>query len=249
MSLLQSRTAIMRGVSPSMSRCELTFVERDVRAMLGRLGVRAVVLPAEPRLPDSVFVEDVAVVLDELAVTTFPGSPARRPEVPAVADVLARFGPVEFMCGPGTLDGGDVLRMGRTLFVGLTRRTTAEGAAELDAIVSRFGYSVIGVPVAASLHLKTACSPIGRGVLLANRAWFEADRLAAYEILDVDPSEPWAANTLLLDDTVVLAASAPRTRDRLAAAGFTVEALDISEFQKAEGGLSCLSLLMGASNA
>jgi dimethylargininase len=262
MTRLDGATVIVREVSPALASCALTYRAREpidvelARAQhhgyaeaLRRLGARVVALPAEPDLPDAVFVEDTAVVVDEVAVTTIPGSESRRMEVPSVADALARYRPVEFMVGPGTVDGGDVMRVGRTLYVGVSTRTSTEGACELRRRLAPYGYSVVEVDVGGSLHLKTACSFVGRGTVLANRNWFDAGRLDGLRVLDVEPTEPWAANTVRYGETVLASASAPVTCARLAAHGYAVLPVDISELQKAEAGLSCLSLILDAPRA
>jgi dimethylargininase len=249
-------TAITRAVSPAIVDCELSFIDRrpiDLAAaqkqhrayekLLTKLGARVISLPAEPDLPDSMFVEDPAIVLDELAVILPLGTETRRREAPSLARALARFRKLEAISLPGTLEGGDVLRVGRKLFVGLTRRSNAEGLRQLAAILAAHNYEVIAVPVTGCLHLKSAVTHLGRKTLLANRAWFDTTPLAGHEWIDVDPAEPHAANALALADTIVFPASFPRTRARIEARGFHVTSLDISELQKAESGLTCSSLL------
>jgi dimethylargininase len=250
--------AIVREVSPSIGDCELSFLNREPidvgRAVaqhrtycecLSQLGVRIVALPAEPSLPDAVFVEDTAVVVDEVAVITFPGAESRRPEVVAVAEALARFRPLEYMAGPGTLDGGDVLRVGRTFYVGQTARSNAVGADQLRAFLAPFGYTVKTVAVDGCLHLKSGVSCIAGNTVLANRKWVDAGELGDVEIVDVPESEPWAANTVAVAGTVILSSAFPETRRLLERRGYQVRSLDISEIQKAEGGLSCMSILLG----
>src|SRR6267142_2441671 len=144
---------------------------------------------------------------------------------------------------PGTLEGGDVLRIGRKLFAGLTRRSNAEGLRQLPAILAPHKYEVIAVPVTGCLHLKSAVTHIGGNTLLANRAWFDTVPFAAYDWIDVDPAEPHAANALAFGGTIIFPASFPRTHARLEAQGFHVTPIDISELQKAESGLTCSSLL------
>jgi len=252
---MPSPIAITREVSPSIAACELSYLDREPidverataqhRAYvecLSSLGLGVVVLPAQPALPDAVFVEDTAIVLDELAVVTFPGAESRRPEVLTIADALVRYRPLEFMPGPDTLDGGDVLRIGRTLYVGRTPRTSEGGIDWLRRTLAPHGYAVEGVDVSGCLHLKSGCSYVGRNTVLANRAWLDVDRIAGVEVLDV--AEPQAANTLLVGDTVLVSASFPETRARLESRGFAVRSLDISEIQKAEAGLTCMSLLL-----
>jgi len=253
-------TAITRTVSPAVIHCEISFIDRKpinlARAqeqhrayekLLEKLGARVISLPAEPNLPDSMFVEDPAIVLDELAVIMPLGTESRRPEAASLAQALSKFRKLEDVKLPGTLEGGDVLRIGRKLFVGLTKRSNAEGIRQLAAILAPHKYEVITVPVTGCLHLKSAVTYIGRNTLLANRAWFDNTPLAGYDWIDVDPAEPHAANALALGSTVIFPASFPRTRAHIEARGFHVTSLDISELQKAESGLTCSSLLFEAS--
>jgi dimethylargininase len=249
-------TAITRAVSPAIVNCELTFVARQpidlskgreqhraYERLLEKLGARVLSLPAEPDLPDSMFVEDPAIVLDELAVILPLGTESRRPEAASLAQALSKFRKLEYVSVPGTLEGGDVLRINRKLFAGLSSRTNAEGIRQLTAILAPHGYEVISVPVTGCLHLKSAVTYLGRNTLLANRAWFDPTPFAGYDWIDVAPEEPHAANALALGDTVIFPASFPLTRARLEARGFPVTSLDISELQKAESGLTCSSLL------
>jgi dimethylargininase len=192
------------------------------------------------------FVEDPAIVLDELAVILPLGTDSRRPEAASLAKALSAFRKLEYVNLPGTLEGGDVLRIARKLFVGLTRRSNAEGIRQLAAILAPHHYEVIVVPVTGCLHLKSAVTHVGGDTLLANRLMFDTKPLAGYDWIDVDPSEPHAANALAFGDTIIFPASFPRTRARLEAHGFHVTPLDISELQKAESGLTCSSLLFHA---
>ena len=254
--MLQMLTAITRAVSPAIVNCELSFIDRKpinlttalkqhhaYEKLLEQLGARVISLPAEPDLPDSMFVEDPAVVLDELAVILPLGTETRRREAASLAQALKKFRNLEHITLPGTLEGGDVLRIGRKLFVGLTKRSNAEGIRQLAAILAPCRYEVIVVPVTGCLHLKSAVTCLGRNTLLANRAWFDTAPFAEYECIDVDPAEPYAANALALGGTIIFPASFPRTRVRIEAHGFHVIPLDISELQKAESGLTCSSLL------
>lgn len=249
-------TAITRSVSPAIVNCELSFIPRQpinletARAqhlayeqLLEKLGARVVSLPAEPALPDSMFVEDPAIVLDELAVIFPLGTESRRPEAASLAQALFKFRRLEHVTLPGTLEGGDVLRIGRKLFVGLSKRSNAEGIRQLAAILVPYRYEVIAVPVTGCLHLKSAVTSLGRDTLLANRAWFDPAPFSGYDWIEVDPAEPHAANSLALVNTIIFPASFPRTRAHIEARGFHVTPLDISELQKAESGLTCSSLI------
>jgi dimethylargininase len=249
-------TAITRAVSPSLAQCELSFIPRQpidlakaqsqhqaYEKLLTDLGARVISLPAEPGLPDSMFVEDPALVLDELAVIFPLGAPSRRNEAASIARALQPFRKLHYVQLPGMLEGGDILRLGRGLFVGLTARSNRQGIEQLAAIVSPHGYRVTGVPTPACLHLKSAVTALDAHTLLANRDWFDSSFLPGYDWVDVDPSEPHAGNALALCGTVIFPASFPRTRDRIDARGLRVESLDISELQKAESGLTCSSLI------
>ena len=216
---------------------------RGYERLLEKLGARLISLPAEAMLPDSMFVEDPAVVLDELAVILPLGTPTRRAEAASLAQALSPFRKLEYVKSPGMLEGGDVLRIGRQLFVGLSRRTNKEGIRQLKAILEPRGYEVVGVPVRGCLHLKSAVTYLGRNTLLANREWFDVRAFDGYDFVDVAAEEAHAGNALALGDTVIFPASFPRTRARLEERGFCVTPLDISELQKAESGLTCSSLL------
>ncbi len=254
-------TAITRAVSPSIVNCELSFIDREpidlataeeqhhaYEQLLAKLGASVISLPAEPDLPDSMFVEDPAIVLDELAVILPLGTETRRREASSLAQALSRFRKLESITLPGTLEGGDVLRIGRKLFVGLTRRSNAEGIRQLAALLAPHDYEVIVVPVSGCLHLKSAVTHLGRNTLLANRAWFDTTSLSSFDWIDVDPGELHAANALALGGTVIFPRSFPRTGARIKARSFSVTPLDISELQKAESGLTCSSLLFESSS-
>jgi dimethylargininase len=249
-------TAITRAVSPAIANCELTFVARQpidlakargqhraYEQLLEKLGARVISLPAEPALPDSMFVEDPAIVLDELAVILPLGTESRRPEAASLAQALAKFRKLAYLTPPATLEGGDVLCIGRTLFVGLSSRTNVEGVRQLTEILAPHGYRVISLPVTGGLHLKSAVTQLGRNTLLANRAWFDAAPFAGYDWIDVAPEEPHAANALAVGDAIIFPASFPLTGARLEARNCPVTLIDISELQKAESGLTCSSLL------
>jgi|SRR5215467_11533083 len=249
-------TAITRAVSPAILRCELSFIDRQpidlararhqhqaYEVLLAKLGARVVSLPAEPNLPDSMFVEDPAIVLDEIAIILPLGTESRRPEALSLAEELAKYRKLAYVQLPGTLEGGDILRIGRKLFVGLTKRSNAEGIRQLKEIVRPHDYEVISVLVTGCLHLKSAVTWIADNTLLANRAWFDNTPFVDYDWIDVDPSEPHAANALALGGTIILPTSFPRTRGRIGSLDYRVTPLDISELQKAESGLTCSSLL------
>ena len=238
----QDLVAIVRDVASSIERCELTHISRepidlgrarlqheDYIAGLGRNGVEVVRLDADEAYPDGCFVEDTAVVLDELAVLTMPGAPTRRGEIASIAEALAPFRrAIERIELPATLDGGDVLLAGRRIFVGRGTRTSDAGIEALRRIVAPHGYAVTAVD---------------DGTLLAHRAWLDATRFDGFAFLDVASDEPGAANVLRVGDELWAHAGYPRTAERLRQAGFPVVPMDISEFVKAEAALTCKSLL------
>ncbi len=249
-------TAITRAVSPAIIDCELTFVARQpidlskARAqhrayeqLLDKLGARVISLPAEPALPDSMFVEDPAIVLDELAVILPLGTKSRQPEAESLAKALSPFRKLAYITAPGMMEGGDILRINRTLYVGLTTRTNAEGIRQLAVILAPHNYKIVEVPVTGCLHLKSAVTHLGKNSLLANRSWFDTAPFATCDWVDVAAAEPHAANALTFGETVIFPASFPQTRAKIEDAGFHVTPINISELQKAESGLTCSSLL------
>ncbi len=248
--------AITRAVSPAINRCELGFVERQeislakareqhrlYEACLAELGATVVSLEAEPDYPDSVFVEDPAVVVDEVAVMTRMGAASRRGESESLARALQRYRPLRHLREPATLDGGDVMRIGRTLFVGASHRSNRAGIGQLAAELTPFGYTVVAVEVRGALHLKTACCYVGDGVVLANRDWLDTAPLREFRIVDVAPDEPRAANVLAIGDAVIAPRCFPRTAEILAGLGRKVRPVDVSELMKAEAGVTCSSLV------
>lgn len=254
--------ALTREVSPSFASCQLTHLEREpidiARAMLQHrryegclmeLGCDLLRLPAEPAYPDAVFVEDAAIVLDELAVITRPGAEPRRGETESLAHALRPFRPLGVIEAPATLDGGDVLRVDRTLYVGLSSRTSREGVAALEKLVGPFGYRVVGVPMDGCLHLKSAVTQVAEGTLLVNPRWVDPGLLGDLERVEVDPAEPHAANALRVGAAVVFPAAWERTRRRLERRGIEVHPVDVSEIAKAEGGVTCCSLIFDVTPA
>jgi dimethylargininase len=252
-------TAITRKVSASLANCELSFIERTpidmekaraqhhaYEALLEKAGAKVISLPEERDLPDSMFVEDPAIVLDDVAVICPLGTETRRKEAPSIAAALEPYRKLSNVKLPGMLEGGDVLRIGKKIFVGLTQRSNAEGIRQLAVIAGNHGYDVTAVPVTGCLHLKSGVTYLGRNTLLGNRAWFHWKRFEGFDWVDVAPEEPHAGNALAVGESIIFPASFPKTRTRIEAAGFRVEPLDISELQKAESGLTCSSLLFDA---
>lgn len=248
--------AITRDVSPALDGCELSFVHREpidvaraqkqhaeYQRVLASLGCRLLPLPAEPAWPDSVFVEDVAIVLDEVAVMTRPGALSRRAEVASVANALQQHRSLLMIEAPGTLDGGDVLRIGRTLYVGQSDRSNAAGITQLRELLAGYGYRVDGVITHGCLHLKSAVTALTDDCVLLQPDWVDRKYFAGFRVIEVDPAEAHAANVLRIGDALIMPSSFPRTRQRLIDAGFQVTAVDVSELQKAEGAVTCCSLV------
>ncbi|MGA8258577.1 MAG: arginine deiminase family protein [Arenicellales bacterium] len=248
--------AVTRPPGPNLAACELTHLARvaidAARAAaehdayertLAALGCTIERLPADVDLPDSVFVEDTAVVLPEIAVITRPGAASRRPETASVAGVLGRYRILRNIVEPATLDGGDVLRLGRTLHVGLSSRTNRDGVEQLGSIVAPFGYEVRAVPIRGCLHLKTAASWLGDDQVVLNPEWVDEEAFAGLAVIRVDPREPYAANVLRVGGTVLCASAHIRTRERLERR-HTVRSVDIRELAKAEAGVTCCSLVL-----
>ena len=254
------KIAITREVSPALAACELSFVARtpiDVKraqaqhdaycGALESLGCEVIRLPAEPSLPDSVFVEEVAVAFDEGAIATRPGAASRREEGRAVHEVLGSMRQLLRIEAPGTLDGGDVLRIGKQVFVGASARSNAEGRAQLRALLAPFGYSVIDVVTCDCLHLKSAVTQVAEGTLLINPAWLvDPSQFAGFRQIEVDPMEEHAANAVRVGDALVYPDCFPNTLARLRDAGIRVQTVDVSELQKAEGAVTCCSILLSA---
>jgi len=251
------RIAITREVSPAFAHCELTHQprkpidieraraqHREYESRLSEAGFAVLRLPADPSYPDSVFVEDAALAFEQVAVVTRPGAEARRGEIEAIAEILGRLRAVVRIEAPATLDGGDVLTVGRKVYVGQSSRTNAEAIRQLREILHPLAYSVEPVTVVECLHLKSAATVVGPNLLLVNPAWAPELLFEGLERIEVDPAEPGAANALRLGESVLIPASFPRTRALLEARGITVNSIDVSEIQKAEGGVTCCSVLL-----
>lgn len=250
-------TALTRAVAPSIARCELTHLARspidigvaarqheDYEEALRGAGCAVVRLRPEPGLPDSVFVEDTAVVFDELAVVSRPGAESRRAEVESTAQALAVFRRLAHIHPPGTLDGGDVLVAGRRVFVGSGGRSNDEGIRQLQAILAPFGYRVTAVAAKGCLHLKSAVTLVSDALVLVNAGWVDPRVFTPLEPVSIDPGEPFAANALWVGGQLLHGAAHPRTRERLERRGLAVTPVDLGELAKAEGALTCCSLLV-----
>jgi dimethylargininase len=251
--------ALTREVSSAITRCELAHLPRvpidvDVaraqhrayQQCLAEAGCTVVRLEAGPEMADSVFVEDIAVVFDEVAIVTRPGAPSRRQETPAVAEALARYRMLRRIEAPATADGGDVLVVDRNVFVGCSSRTNAAAIDRMRQFLGPYGYTVMGVGVSGCMHLKSAVTRVADDCLLINRDWISIEPFSTFDLIDVHPDEPYGANALRVGGEVVYAASFPRTRERLEQRGLCLRSVDVSEIAKAEGALTCCSLVFAA---
>ena len=249
--------ALTRAVPPSLAECELTHLEREpidvgraaqqhmqYEKALASLGCTVVHLPPTPDLPDSIFVEDTAVVLPELAVITRPGAKSRRPETETVAKALQRYRPVEEIQAPGTIDGGDVLVIGKHIFVGHSKRTNRQGILQLREITSPHGYRVHSIALTGCLHLKSAVTRIGADTVLVNPAWIDAALFSEFDVVEVDANEPFGANALRVGNSVIYPAAHSETKKRIEEKGIPVVTIEVSELAKAEAGVTCCSLLI-----
>jgi dimethylargininase len=214
----------------------------DYVAALRNLGLHVDMLDDAPGFPDAYFVEDVAVIVPELAVVARPGAASRRGEDDLIVPVLARHKPVARIVGPATLDGGDVLIVGQTVFVGLSQRTNAAGAEQLSALLAPLGYGIRTVPVPSGLHLKSGVTSLGGDLLLIADGLAGAPQLRGHSAVVVDADEERACNALLVNGTVLFAAGFPKTRRKLAAMNLRLLELDAGEAAKMDGGLTCMSL-------
>jgi dimethylargininase len=248
--------ALTRPVPQSLSDCELTHVERVVidveRASeqhaeyenaLREAGCTVERIAATDELPDSVFVEDAALIFPELAVITRPGAESRRPETASVEAAVKRHRATARLAEPATLDGGDVLTLGKRVFVGLSTRTNQEGVRQLRKLLEPFGYTVEGLRVTGCLHLKTAVTAVAPDAVVINPDWVDGKLFEGANVLTIDPAEPNAANALRIGDTIIVPAAHARTAARLKQVGH-VRLVDVSELAKAEAGVTCCSLIV-----
>jgi dimethylargininase len=252
------RIAFTRDVSPTIVDCELTHLDRapidvararaqhaEYERVLRALGCDVRRVAPAPAFPDAVFIEDTAVVLDEVALITRPGAESRRGETPAVMAALAPLRDLRRIEAPGTVDGGDVLVVGREVWVGRTGRTNDAGIAQMRAHLAPFGYTVHAVEVSGCLHLKTGVTALDDATVLVNPAWVDPGHFPRHRVVTVDPTEPMGANVLRIGDQLVYGASYPRTQARIEALGYAVHPVDASELAKAEGAVTCCSLVLG----
>jgi dimethylargininase len=249
--------AITRDVSPRFNECEITHIDRTpidvgiaetqhhgyVRA-LKELGCAVLELPAEPDLPDSVFVEDTAVVLPEAALITNPGADSRKPETSSITRALAPYRELLLIKPPATVDGGDVLVLGKQIYVGMSTRSNRDAVDQMNELLGRFGYQAHAVALHDCLHLKSAVTKVDETTLLINRKWVDVENFEGYDLIDVDPSEPFATNCLPINGAIIFSTAFPLTAEKLERRGFNLRRVVVDELAKAEGAVTCCSLIV-----
>lgn len=249
--------AITRAISPRFAECEITHIERtpiDLNAaraqhrayvnVLRQVGCDVIELPAEPDLPDSVFVEDTAFILPEVAVITRPGADSRKPETESIIQALTPLIDLIHVRGSATVDGGDVLVLGKKIYIGLSTRSNRPAIDQLSQMLGEYGYSVTGVELHDCLHLKSAVTRVDDKTLLVNQNWVDPGCFGGFEFIEVDQSEPHAANCLPVGGSIIFPTAFPKTRAKLEESGYKVIGVDVSELAKAEGAVTCCSLII-----
>ena len=249
--------AIIRAIPDSIIKCELTHLERtpidleraraqhrQYETALRSIGCEVISLPEMPGLPDSVFVEDTAVILDEAAIITNPGAISRRPEIDSIAEVLKDYRKLIRIESPATIDGGDVLVAGKKIYVGLSSRSNPEAVNQMQDSLRCFGYQIIGVEVFGCLHLKSAVTVISDETLLINPNWVDRSNFTEMRLIEIDVNEPFAANGLLINEQVIYPTNFPETAQRLEENGISLILVEADELAKAEGAVTCCSLIL-----
>jgi dimethylargininase len=249
--------AITREVSPRFNECELTHIARapinlDIaRAQhqeyvnaLTEIGCQIIGLPAETDLPDSVFVEDIAFILPEVAVITRPGADSRKPETKSIIQALSPYRALVRITEPATVDGGDVLVLGKNIYVGISTRSSEASVLQMQELLDGYGYKVTGVKTHDCLHLKTAVTQVDEKTLLINPKWVDNFHFKDFDWIEVDPSEPFAANCLPVNHQIIFPTAFPKTRVKLEARGCKIKAVTVDELAKAEGAVTCCSLII-----
>jgi len=250
--------AVTRDVSPRFNECEITHIERspinvetartqhhEYIQILKELGCAVLELPAQSDLPDSVFVEDTAVILREAALLTRPGADSRKPETESIAQALAPYREIVRIQPPATVDGGDVLVLGKNIFVGMSTRSTTSAIDQMNQLLGKYGYKTQGVELHDCLHLKSAATRTDdNNTLLINRSWVDIETFDGYELIDIDPSEPFAANCLPINGSIIFPTAFPKTTAKLEARGYQVKPVVVDELAKAEGAVTCCSLIV-----
>lgn len=249
--------AITREVSSRFNECEITHINRtpidldiarkqhhEYVQTLAKIGCQIIELDEEQDLPDSVFVEDTAFILPEVAVITRPGADSRKPETESIIQALSSHRPLVHVVAPATVDGGDVLVLGKNIFIGMSTRSTPEAVTQLQGLLDNYGYTVVGVKLTDCLHLKTAVTRVDDNTLLINKNWVSPEHFTGFDLIDVDSSEPFAANCLPVKDVIIYPTTFPNTQKKLEQKGFKIVNVNLDELAKAEGAVTCCSLII-----
>jgi dimethylargininase len=249
--------AITRKISPRFNECEITHIDRtpiDVKVAeaqhnqyinaLQELNCEVIELNAEKDLPDSVFVEDTAFILPEVAVITRPGADSRKPEIETIIQALSPYKKLIQVKEPATVDGGDVLVLGKNIYIGLSTRSTIQAVEQLNTLLKDFGYQVFGIELTDCLHLKSAVTKVDEQTLLINSNWVDANTFASFDLIEVHASEPFGANCLPTGGSIIYPYTYPKTQALLEAKGFKIKNVNLDELAKAEGAVTCCSLIL-----
>lgn len=249
--------AITREVSSRFNECEITHINRtpidldiarkqhhEYVQTLAKIGCQIIELDEEQDLPDSVFVEDTAFILPEVAVITRPGADSRKPETESIIQALSSHRPLVHVVAPATVDGGDVLVLGKNIFIGMSTRSTPEAVTQLQGLLDNYGYTVVGVKLTDCLHLKTAVTRVDDNTLLINKNWVSPEHFTGFDLIDVDSSEPFAANCLPVKDVIIYPTTFPNTQKKLEQKGYKIANVNLDELAKAEGAVTCCSLII-----
>jgi len=249
--------AITREVSSRFNECEITHIDRtpidlktaraqhrEYTKTLAQLGCEVIQLPQEPGLPDSVFVEDAAFILPEVAVITRPGADSRKLEIESVAKALLPYRKLVNVTEPSTVDGGDVLVVGKNVYIGLSTRSNPSAMEQIQKLLDPYEYKVTSVQIHDCLHLKTAVTRVDDATLLINKDWVDTHYFSDYECIEVDASEPFAANCLPVNGQIIYPTAFPKTSAKLEARGCKIRPVAVDELAKAEGAVTCCSLII-----
>lgn len=253
---MSATIAIVRDVPDSFQKCLTSFhtkVQIDVALAkhqhqqycntLSSLGLKLIRIEADDTLPDCCFTEDTAIVVDDFAVITIPGAPGRILETIEIEKILSPLKTIVHITNPGTIDGGDVLKIGKKIFIGNSARTNVEGISQVDTIVKPLGYEVIPVKIQDTLHLKSVCTYLGGGCILLAEGYLDDKIFSEYDKVVVPKEEEYCANCLVVKGNVLIPKGFPKTKGLIEMKGYRVVELDMSEIEKAEGALTCLSVI------
>lgn len=250
------KNAIVREIANTYNNCVVTFSDTpliDVSLakqqhnnycnVLSQVGVDITKLEADDNLPDCCFVEDTAIIIEDIAIITYLGTESRVNETYEIEKSLKNYKKIYHINLPGTIEGGDVLKIDKKIYVGISQRTNIEGINQLALIVKDKGYEVIGVNIWDTLHLKSACTYLGNNVVIFSQGHFDESIFSSYDTIIVPKEEEYCANTLTINGQVLIPKGFPITKGLITIKGFSVIELEMTEIQKAEGALTCLSLL------